>query len=172
MAASARACGWHNSDEANLFERWSIRSSVVHSRTDPQCRSVRIDLGIFLKAHSRNCQRFPLRVVGRSRRDRICDCDMEITQVTDKRHEPRPGCERRPNLIGRGVRRRRPRKRKKSKLSGLKRGQKRISAVKHFRETFLRIGLIAPDTEFNRRAAAYAQESARMAAQRMRIANV
>jgi hypothetical protein len=97
---------------------------------------------------------------------------MEIAPVTDRRHEPRPGCERRPNLIGRGVRRRRPRKRKKSKLSGLKRGQKRISAVKHFRETFLRIGLIAPDTEFNRRAAAYAQESARMAAQRMRIANV
>lgn len=41
--------------------------------------------------------------------------------------------------------------------SGLKRGQKRPCAAEHFRETFLRVGLIAPDTEFNRRAAAYAK---------------
>jgi len=31
-----------------------------------------------------------------------------VRLVTDRRHEPRPGCERRPNLIGRGVRRIRP----------------------------------------------------------------
>lgn len=53
------------------------------------------------------------------------------------------------------------RKRKKSKRSGLKRGQKRIPAEVTFRETYLRLGLIAPDTEFNRRAAAYAKETAR-----------
>lgn len=53
------------------------------------------------------------------------------------------------------------RKRRKSKRSGLKRGQKRIPAEVQFRETYLRLGLIAPDTEFNRRAAAYAAETAR-----------
>jgi hypothetical protein len=62
--------------------------------------------------------------------------------------------------------RRATRKRKRSRYGGLKRGQKRLSAAEHFRETFLRVGLIAPDTEFNRRAAAYAQESARMAQRR------
>lgn len=52
------------------------------------------------------------------------------------------------------------RKRRKSKRSGLKRGQKRPCASEHFRETFLRVGLIAPDTDFNRRAAAYAKAAA------------
>lgn len=60
------------------------------------------------------------------------------------------------------------RKRRKSKRSGLKRGQKRILAEVAFRETYLRLGLIPPDTDFNRRAAAYARDSARMATQAAR----